>query len=141
MNDWENINAVDRMQKYIVSHIGEEITMQDLSRIAGYSLWHSARMFKEYLGKTPFEYIRALRLTTAAKELRDSSERIVHVALNGGFDSHDGFTRAFAKQFEITPKKYQSEKPPVSYFTYYPIRDYYFYNNKTHLFWNCQKTL
>lgn len=104
--------------------------MQDLSRIAGYSLWHSARMFKELLGKTPFEYIRAFRLTTAAKELRDSSEKVVHVALNGGFDSHDGFTRAFAKQFDITPKKYQSEKPPVNYFTYYPVRDYYFYTQK-----------
>ncbi|MCL2843642.1 MAG: AraC family transcriptional regulator [Oscillospiraceae bacterium] len=130
MNNWENLNAVDRMQKYIVAHIDEEITMQDLSRIAGYSLWHSARMFKEFLGKTPFEYIRALRLTTAAKELRDSSGKIIHVALNGGFDSHDGFTRAFAKQFEITPKKYQSETPAVSYFTYYPVRDYYFYTNK-----------
>jgi len=130
VNDWENINAVDRMQKHIVSHIDEEITLQDLSRVAGYSLWHSARMFKEFLGKTPFEYIRALRLTTAAKELRDSNEKVVHVALNGGFDSHDGFTRAFAKHFDITPKKYQSETPPVNYFTYYPVRDYYFYDNK-----------
>ena len=130
MTDWEKVNAVDRMQKYIVSHIDGEITMQDLSRAAGYSLWHSIRIFKELLGKTPFEYIRALRLTTAAKELRDSNEKVIHVALNGGFDSHDGFTRAFSKQFDITPKKYRSEKPPVSYFTYYPVRDYYFYTKK-----------
>ena len=105
-------------------------TIQDLSRVAGYSPWHSARIFKGFLGKTPFEYIRALRLTIAAKELRDSDMKIVNVALNGGFDSHDGFTRAFAKQFEITPKRYQNEKLPVSYFTYYPVRDYYLYMEK-----------
>lgn len=128
--DWVKINAVDRMQKYIISHINEEITIQDLSRAAGYSLWHCARIFKEHLGKTPFEYIRALRLTTAAKELRDSNGKVVDVALNGGFDSHDGFTRAFSKHFDITPKKYQSEKSPANYFTYYPVRDYYFYTQK-----------
>ena len=128
--DWEKINTVDRMQKYIIAHIDDEITMQDLSRVAGYSLWRCARIFKEHLGKTPFEYIRALRLTAAAKELRDSSEKVIDIAMSGGFASHDGFTRAFSKHFDITPKKYQSEKPPVNYFTYYPVRDYYFYTQK-----------
>jgi len=127
VQDLEKINAVSRMQKHIISNIDAEITMLDLSHIAGYSLWHSARIFKELLGKTPFEYIRALRLTNAAKELRDSDTKVIDVALNGGFDSHDGFTRAFLKQFDITPKNYRREKPPVSYFTYYPIRDYYLY--------------
>ena len=130
MNEREKLDAVERMQRHIASHIDDEITTQDLSRAAGYSPWHSARIFKEFLGKTPFEYIRALRLTIAAKELRDSDMKIVNVALNGGFDSHDGFTRAFAKQFAITPKKYQNEKPPLNYFTYYPVRDYYLYIEK-----------
>ncbi|MCL2857319.1 MAG: AraC family transcriptional regulator [Oscillospiraceae bacterium] len=130
MQDWEKINAVSRMQKYIISHIDDEITMHDLSRIAGYSLWHSMRIFKEFLGKTPFEYIRALRLTAAVRELRDLGEKVIDVALNSGFGSHDGFTRAFSKQFDITPKKYRQEKPPVGCFTYYPIRDYYLYTKK-----------
>ncbi|MCL2840790.1 MAG: AraC family transcriptional regulator [Defluviitaleaceae bacterium] len=125
MQDLEKVSAVSRMQEYIVTRIDEEITMQDLSQVAGYSLWHSIRVFKELLDKTPFEYIRTLRLTIAAQKLRDSDKKVIDVALSGGFDSHDGFTRAFSKQFDITPKKYRLEKPPVSYFTYYPIRDYY----------------
>jgi AraC-like DNA-binding protein len=132
MQDWDKINAVDRMQKYIVSHIEEEITMQDLSRAAGYSLWHALRIFKELTQKTPFEYIRALRLTKAAKEIRDSDSKIIDVALNSGFDSHDVFTRAFARQFAITPQKYRNEKPFISYFIYRPVSEYYLYikNNK-----------
>jgi len=134
MEDWDIINAVDRMQKYIVSHIDEEITMQDLSRAAGYSLWHSARIFKELTNKTPFEYVRAIRLTAAAKELRDSKNKVIDIALRTGFGSHDVFTRAFVRQFAITPQKYRNEKPSVSYFTYNPVRDYYLYikniNNK-----------
>jgi len=130
MEDWEKINAVDRMQEYIISHIDEEITMQDLSRVAGYSLWHSVRIFKELSGKTPFEFIRLIRLTSAAEELRDSNAKVVDVALDKGFDSHDGFTRAFAKQFYITPNKYRKEKPPISYFTYHPSRHYYLHINQ-----------
>lgn len=125
MEDWDKINAVQRMQDYVLSHLGEEITMQALSGAAGYSLWHSLRIFRELTGKTPFEYIRAARLTKAAETLRDTGEHVLTVALDTGFDSHDGFTRAFSRQFDITPRKYREETPPVSYFTYYPIRNYY----------------
>ena len=83
--------------------------MQDLSNVAGYNLWYSIRVFKELLGKTPFEYIRALRLTTAAQQLRDFNEKVIDVALSGGFGSHDGFARAFSKQFDITPKNTASK--------------------------------
>ncbi|MCL1905582.1 MAG: helix-turn-helix transcriptional regulator, partial [Clostridiales bacterium] len=131
MEDWDKINAVDRMQKYIASHIESEITLQDLSRAAGYSPWYALRLFKELTDKTPFEYIRAMRLTAAAKELRDSDAKVVDGALDGGFDSHDGFTRAFAKRFYMTPQVYRREKPPVHYFVPYPVRDYYLYTEKS----------
>ena len=130
MEDWGKINAVDRMQKYIIKHIDEQLTMRELSDAAGYSLWYSMRIFKELSDKTPFEFIRALRLTNAAKALRDSDERVLDIALESGFDSHDGFTRAFNRQFAITPQKYRDTAPPVGYFTYYPIQHYYLYMNK-----------
>lgn len=53
--------------------------------------------------KALFEIIRAMRLTNAAKVLQTSNEKIVDVAINNGFDSHDGFSRAFIKQFRIDP--------------------------------------
>lgn len=130
MEDWDKVNAVHRMQEYIISHSNEEITMHTLAGISGYSLWHSIRIFKELSGKTPFEYIRAVRMTDAAKSLRDTGEKVIDIALSNGFDSHDGFTRAFSRQFNITPQKYREEKPPLSYFTYYPLLEYHLYMNE-----------
>jgi len=49
------------MQDYINDNINSPITLSDLAKAAGYSQWHSARMFKELTGKSPFEYMRALR--------------------------------------------------------------------------------
>ena len=69
MERWEAIYAVQRMQNYIAGHITEPITLNQLARAAGYSQWHSERIFKEFIGKTPYDYIRALRLSKAAMVL------------------------------------------------------------------------
>jgi len=116
--------AVGRMQKRIVDNL-YDVTLDDMSAAAGYSKYHAVRMFKEVTGKTPFEYVRALRLTEAAEKLRDTDGKVIEVALQSGFDSHDGFTRAFARQFDITPRRYSLEKPPVRYFVHYPAASYY----------------
>ena len=121
----EKITAVDRMQRYIAEHLNEDISLDALAGAAGYSKYHAARLFKELCGETPFETIRAMRLTKAAQSLQSSDEKIAELALDSGFDSHDGFTRAFAKRFAITPQKYQRETPAVRWFVPYSILDYY----------------
>lgn len=104
MERWEKLLAVQRMQDYISSHILDPITLGELARTAGYSPWHAARVFKEFTGKAPFEYLRSLRLSRAAERLKDGESRVVDVAFDFLFGSHEGFTRAFSKQFGTTPK-------------------------------------
>lgn len=125
MEQWEKINAVQHMQDYIESHLHEFISLRMLADVANYSPWHSARIFKELTGKTPFEYIRDLRLSRAAMKLRDTDSRIIDVAFDFVFDSHEGFTRAFSKKFGISPKDYCKRTPPLKLFMPSRIRDYY----------------
>jgi len=120
----DKVNAVSLMQKHIVENL-DEVTLDSLSAAAGYTKYYAVRLFKELTGKTPGEYIRALRLTKAAEELRDNNVKIIDAALSTGFDSHDGFTRAFIRQFGLTPKRYSRETPPVRYFVHHPITSYY----------------
>lgn len=63
-----------------------------------------------------FDYIRALRLSKAALYLRDNDTQIIGVALEFIFETHEGFTRAFSKEFGINPKKYSKETPPIKLF-------------------------
>lgn len=121
MGNWDKIQAVQSMQDYIVSHAETEIDMNELAAVSGYSRYHAIRLFKQYTGQTPSEYIRALRLSQAAIQLRDTNGKVLETALDSSFESHDGFTRAFSKQFGIGPAAYQKVKPPISLFTYYPI--------------------
>ena len=62
----EQVLAVQRMQDYIEEHLESEIPMAQLARQALFSPWHAYRLFREYVGLTPAEYIRRLRLSRAA---------------------------------------------------------------------------
>lgn len=103
----EKKQAVRRMREYIKNHLNDVITLSALARAAGYSPWHAAKVFKELTGKAPFEYIRALRLSHAALKLRNNNTKVIDVAFDFVFDSHEGFTRAFSRQFGMNPKSYR----------------------------------
>lgn len=125
INNPEPVNAVKRMQAFIEKHLQEPITLHKLAGAAGYSPWHAARIFKSLTGKTPFEYIRLIRLSRAALRLSQEDVRIVDVAFDFVFDSHEGFTRAFSKQFGLTPQRVSQEKPPIRLFMPGNIRETY----------------
>jgi len=113
------------MQDYIEAHIQDPITLSELARAAGYSQWHAARVFKELTGKAPFEYVRALRLTKAALLLRDEQPKIVDVAFDFVFASHEGFTRAFSRQFGVSPVDYRRNPKQIRLFMPDRARDRY----------------
>jgi len=98
--------CAEKIKAYIAANLQKPITASDLAKAVGYSQYHMARMFKEETGLTPFEYLRSERLKAAADVLRKSRAKVVDVAFDFVFDSHEGFTRAFTRAFGITPKKY-----------------------------------
>jgi AraC family transcriptional regulator len=113
------------MQDCIERHMTEPITLLMLAQAAGYSPWHSARIFKELTGKTPFDYIREMRLSRAAVKLQGEDVKIIDVAFDFVFESHEGFTRAFSRQFGMSPRRFSKDKPPVKLFMPEQARDYY----------------
>lgn len=118
----EKVEAVQRMQSYIEAHLTEHISLADLSKAAIYSPWYSARIFKELTGLTPADYIRRLRLSKSALRLRDDDCRIIDVAYDMGFESVDGYQRAFFREFGCNPKEYARNPIPLSLFTSYGVK-------------------
>jgi len=119
--------TIERMKAYIALHLQEPITASDVAKAAGYSQYHAARIFKDETGYSIFEYIRLERLTASAHALRNGKNRVLDIALDFVFDSHEGFTRAFSKGFGISPKKYATCPPPKGWL----IPFYYLDRSKT----------
>lgn len=126
----DKVDAVQRMQDHIEAHLNDTITLSELSAAAGYSYAHASRVFKELVGISPIDYLRARRLSRAAMQLRDGPGRILDVALETAFDSHEGFTRAFTRYFGFTPEHYRHHTPPVPLFMPRSARDQYLHYAK-----------
>ena len=115
----ERIDAVQRMQDYIENNLDKDISMADLSKAAGYSPWYSYRLFQSLLHMTPAVYIRRLRLSKSALRLRDEKVKIIDVAYDFGFESVDGYQRAFYKEFGCNPYEYSVSPMPIYLFKPY----------------------
>lgn len=118
----EQILAVQRMQDYIGSHLEQEITLSDLAEVSLFSPFHSHRLFRDYTGLTPADYIRRLRLSQSALRLKDGGQRVIDVAYDLGFGSVDGYTRAFHRMFGCNPKEYALAPVPIPLFTPFGVK-------------------
>ena len=118
----EQTLAVQRMQDYIEQNKTMEITLSDLAKVSLFSPWYSYRLFREYLGLTPTEYIRKLRLSQAALRLRDGEDKVTDIAFDLGFSNVDTFTRAFFREFGCNPSDYRKKPAPVPLFIPYGVK-------------------
>ena len=132
MEKTDSLIVVQKLQEYIERNLQEPITLSDLARQAGYSPWHIGHMFKEVTGRSPFEYIRLRRLSEAALVIRDQNKKVLDVALDFVFDSQEGFTRAFSREFGIAPYKYHKNTPPIR--LYMPEKVYDTYRALNHVY-------
>ena len=67
------------------------------------SRYHLAHAFGAATGLSVMQYVRARRLTVAARTLADGAPDILDLALDAGYGSHEAFSRAFRSQFGVTP--------------------------------------
>jgi AraC family transcriptional regulator len=99
-----------RVLDYVEANINNDITLEDLSGVAGYSRFHFARKFAFVMGIAPHRYISRLRLENAMAELVAGKLPLAEIALNAHFSSQASFTRAFHRATGMTPKQYQRRR-------------------------------
>ena len=99
---------INEVKEFIAKHLDEELTLDQLSRVACFSKYHFHRLFTAYTGLSLWQYIRWLRLKRAAYQLIiDKDRTITEIALNAGFESHESFTRAFKQACGENPRDFR----------------------------------
>ena len=93
----------NKAMEYIETHLEEEIDFNMVSKIAGVSEYHFRKMFSYISGMTLSSYIRKRRLSKASFDLMQRNIKIIDIAIKYGYDSADGFTRAFKEWFGVNP--------------------------------------
>lgn len=115
MSDWyRNIQQlVDDVDDCIRRKANDDLTLSHLASQYGYSEYHFSRKFREISGMSLRDYLRYRKLAFALKQLRDSRQSILEIALDYGFSSHEAFTRAFREAYGISPSQYRQHPVPV----------------------------
>ena len=107
---------------WLEGHLDQPLSLDNVAAKAGYSKWHLQRMFKDVTGHAIGAYIRARRLSKSAVALRLTARPILDIALQYRFDSQQTFTRAFKKQFSLTPALYRRSPDWSSFGMRPPLR-------------------
>jgi AraC family transcriptional regulator len=97
---------LNRVLEYIHAHLGDELDIRGMASAAHLSRFHFARAFKASTGQTPYQYVNAKRLARA-KDLLAQNQPLADIARTLNFSSQANFTRAFRREFGITPGRYR----------------------------------
>ncbi|WP_125565421.1 AraC family transcriptional regulator [Companilactobacillus insicii] len=114
------LKEFNQLMDYIEEHLTEKILDDDISKIVGMSSYHFKRMFSYLANMSFYEYIKNRRLSSANRELISGS-RVTDVAYKYGYQSIDGFARAFKEWSGFLPSdvmknKIQKEVPKFVFF-------------------------
>ncbi|WP_307891637.1 AraC family transcriptional regulator [Bacillus swezeyi] len=114
------LQKFNNLMDYIEAHLTEEISGKDISKIVGISDYHFKRMFSYMAGMSLNDYIKNRRLSVANVELIKGA-RVTDIAYKYGFQSIEGFSRAFREwsgflPSKVTKNKIQKSFPKFSFF-------------------------
>jgi len=99
-----SMNPAQKALWFIESHLAEPLTLDEIAAIAGVSRFHMVRSFAAATGFSVMRYVRARRLSEAARVLARGAPDILTLALDADYGSHEAFTRAFRDHFGMTPE-------------------------------------
>jgi len=101
---------IRRVCEYIYQHLDDELSLDQLSRVAHFSKYHFHRQFAEYVGISVARFIQLMRLKRASYRLAfDKDDKIIEIALDAKFENPESFSRAFKNAFGQTPTQFRTK--------------------------------
>ncbi|GAP13098.1 AraC-type DNA-binding domain-containing protein [Longilinea arvoryzae] len=95
---------------FIDRHLLDNPSLETIAAQSSYSLSHFYALFQASTGFTIRDYMRRRRLALAARELVTTRRRVLDIAVELGFESHETFTRAFRAVYGLAPNVYRRQR-------------------------------
>jgi AraC-like DNA-binding protein len=111
-NVWKRVKYYSCTRKaleYLERSIDTRVDMKEMAAIACMERTAFSKAFRHKTGMTPYQFIRAYRISLAAAKMEISDDSITEIAFSVGFGSLDAFGRAFKRVVGITPSQYRRE--------------------------------
>ncbi len=93
--------------EYINDHFAEDLNLDEISEMSGFSKFHFTRLFKQFTGRTFYRYVNMKRIENAEKLLVDPTTSVTEVAIHSGYSSLPAFVRMFKQIKGCTPTEFR----------------------------------
>ncbi|MFJ9620315.1 GyrI-like domain-containing protein [Streptomyces sp. NPDC101181] len=97
------LERLNEAMEHIEAHLGDRVDAAELARVAMTSEYHFRRMFSALAGLPLSEYVRRRRMTVAGAEVVGGDRTLLEVAVRYGYDTGEGFARAFRSVHGVGP--------------------------------------
>lgn len=94
---------------YINQHYQEQLSLEEVAEVSGFSRFHFTRIFKQCMDMTFYEYLNQIRISNAEELLSTTTQSITEIAMNSGFSSISAFNRTFKSLKGCAPSVYRSK--------------------------------
>jgi AraC family transcriptional regulator len=98
---------IDKAIEYIRDQYSEEVSLEEVAKIAHLTPYHFIKVFKAYTGKTPYEYLLQVKIHRAKELLSSRNLTITEICFMCGFNSLSNFTTYFKKKVGVSPSEYR----------------------------------
>lgn len=100
---------VNHAIEYIMNHIEEDISIEDVADYCHFSKYYFSRVFKEETGESIYSFIKKVRLEQSAFRLKvDKNKTITDIGYEYGY-SPSNYSSAFRKQHDTSPAEFRKE--------------------------------
>jgi AraC-like DNA-binding protein len=100
----------NRCVEYINQHYREDLPLEFVAKIAGFSKFHFTRWFKQFAGISFYDYLTQVRMQVAESMLANTEVPITEIALESGFQSIATFNRVFKHNHNLTPTEFRNKE-------------------------------
>jgi len=101
----EYLQSIYKVIYYIEKNYNDDLTLEELSKVAGFSKYHFHRIFGSIVGENLSDYVRRVRLSSSTMKLK-TNLNITQIAQISGYETSASFSKAFKNHFGITPKEF-----------------------------------
>ena len=106
----DNIYMMSEAVQFIEENLTKPISVKNIADRIGYSLYYFIRLFNTITKHSPYDYLMRRRLSEGAKDLIRTDKKIIDIAFDYQFNSHETFSRAFKKMFGMLPNQAKKNK-------------------------------
>ena len=102
------IQSVYKVILYIEQNYNDNLTLEELAKVASFSQFHFHRIFKTIIGESLGSHVRRVRLARSTSKFM-TNQKITQIALDSGYETNASFSKAFKNHFGLTPKEFSKK--------------------------------